>query len=152
MIDITNTKLIDVKKLFFDKAKVVRAVSKAARKTLNHIGGLIRLTARRSIKQAANHNSVSRPGKPPLSHTGLLKRFIMYAYDPSKESVVVGPVLLGGRRGKDAPHTLEFGGSTKVNSRRFGERRNVFIKARPYMYPALEKNQQTICKIFKNSI
>ncbi|MFA5291950.1 MAG: hypothetical protein WC496_02835 [Phycisphaerae bacterium] len=148
----TNKKLFEVKKLFFDRAKVIRAVSKAARKTLNHIGGLIRLTARRSIRDAKNHNAVSRPGKPPLSHTGLLKRFIMYAYEPSKETVVVGPVLLGGRQGKDAPHTLEFGGSAKANSRRLGGRRNVFIKPRPYMYPALEKNQQTICKILKNSM
>jgi hypothetical protein len=33
----------------------------------------------------------SEPGKPPFTHTGLLRKAILFAFDPLAESVVVGP-------------------------------------------------------------
>ncbi|MEN6385140.1 MAG: hypothetical protein ABFD79_08055, partial [Phycisphaerales bacterium] len=61
--------IFKVKTLFFDRPAVLAAVDSATRKVLNRIGGMIRLTARRSIKKAPNGKAVSKPGKPPLSHT-----------------------------------------------------------------------------------
>ena len=139
--------LIKVKELFFDTELVKRSVSKTVLQKLNHIGGLIRKTARNSIRP---RRSASKPGDPPNSHTGLLKDKLLYSFDKEAESVVVGPVLLN--RGTDAPHTLEFGGYTQIGSAWSLFKKRVFIKPRPYMAPALEKNRETIAKIWSDSI
>ena len=143
--------IVRVKQMFFDRAAVVSAVDKATLKVLNHIGGLIRLTARRSIRDASAHNQVSKAGKPPLSHCGLLKNYIWYSYDKSNRSVVVGPVALNAK-GKDVPHTLEYGGYSEEKGRRWTGTKNVFIKPRPYMAPALDKHTPAIAAMWKNSI
>ncbi len=140
-----GNQICKVKSLFFDSPAVIKAVDAATRKILNHIGGMIRLTAKRSIKKAPTHSAVSRPGKPPLSHTGLLKNYIWYSFDPQASSVVVGPVALRAK-GKDVPHTLEYGGSTKI------KKKNVHIAARPFMAPALNINAPKMAALWKNSI
>jgi hypothetical protein len=137
--------LFKVKTLFFDKPAVLAAVDKATRKVLNRIGGMIRLTARRSIKKAPNGKAVSKPGKPPLSHTGLLRNYIYYSFDPQARSVVVGPVALRAK-GKNVPHTLEYSGSTKIRNK------NIHIAARPYMAPALAVNKSRMAAVWKNSV
>jgi hypothetical protein len=137
--------LFKVKTLFFDKPAVVAAVDKATRKVLNRIGGMIRLTARRSIKKAPNGKSASKPGKPPLSHTGLLRNYIYYSFDPQARSVVVGPVALRAK-GKNVPHTLEYSGNTKIRNK------NIHIAARPYMGPALAVNKSRMAAVWKNSV
>jgi hypothetical protein len=134
-----------VKTLFFDSPAVIAAVDTATRKVLNRIGGMLRLTARRSIKKASTHSAVSKPGKPPLSHTGLLKNYIWYSFDPQNSSVVVGPVALKAK-GKDVPHTLEYGGKTKVKNR------NVHIAPRPFMAPSLNVNAPKMAALWKNSV
>ena len=137
--------LYKVKTLFFDSPAVLAAVDNATRKVLNRIGGMIRLTARRSIKKAPSHKSVSKPGKPPLSHTGLLRNYIYYSFDPHSRSVVVGPAALNAK-GKNVPHTLEYSGSTRIKGK------NVHIAARPFMGPALTVNQPRMAVLWKNSI
>ena len=74
-----------VKGLFFDSKKVVNATTRAERKVLSRFGAYVRRSARSSIRK---RKKVSEPGKPPSSHTGLLKRFIFFAYDPGRKSVV----------------------------------------------------------------
>ncbi|OHB58790.1 MAG: hypothetical protein A2Y12_00110 [Planctomycetes bacterium GWF2_42_9] len=137
--------LCKVKTLFFDSPIVLAAVDSATRKVLNRIGGMIRLTARRSIKKAPSHNAVSKPGKPPLSHTGLLRNYIYYSFDPSSRSVLVGPVALNAI-GKDVPRTLEYSGSTRIKGK------NVHIAARPFMGPALTVNQPRMAALWQNSV
>jgi hypothetical protein len=134
-----------VKNLFFDSPAVLAAVDSATRKVLNRIGGMIRLAARRSIKKAASHTTVSKPGKPPLSHTGLLRNYIYYSFDPQSRSVVVGPVALNAK-GKDVPRTLEYSGSTRIKGK------NVHIAARPFMGPALAVNQPRMAALWQNSV
>jgi hypothetical protein len=140
-----------VKTLFFDSPAVVAAVDSATRKVLNRIGGMIRLTARRSIKKAPSHTAVSKPGKPPLSHTGLLRNYIYYSFDPQPRSVVVGPVALNAK-GKDVPRTLEHGGRAVISSQRSVFRRTINIKKRPYMQPALLANKDGMAALWKNSV
>ncbi|MEN6385311.1 MAG: hypothetical protein ABFD79_08930 [Phycisphaerales bacterium] len=137
--------LCKVKTLFFDSPAVVQAVDSATRKVLNRIGGMIRLTARRSIKKASTHNAVSKPGKPPLSHTGLLRNYIYYSFDPQARSVIVGPVALRAK-GKNVPHTLEYSGTAKIRNK------NIHIAARPYMTPALTVNQPRMAALWQNSV
>lgn len=137
-----------IRAMFFDRPKVARAVDRAKRRVLSKAGAFIRQRARTSIRP---RKRTSRPGEPPTSHTGLLRRFIFFGYDRQRESVVVGPV--GFRRSK-APHVLEVGGRTQVESRRGGKgrKRTVRIAARPYMAPALEKEQSNLPKVWRNSV
>ena len=78
---------------FFDRAAVVRAVDQATRRNLSRFGAYVRQRAKTSIRRPPKTATVriSRPGRPPYSHTGLLKRFIFFAYDADRQSVVIGP-------------------------------------------------------------
>ncbi|MEP0848620.1 MAG: hypothetical protein HRF50_17580 [Phycisphaerae bacterium] len=137
-----------IKNLFFDRPKVQRAVDKAKRQALSRAGAFIRTTAKHSIRK---RKGSSPPGKPPHSHTGLLRRFIFFGYDPATDSVVVGPV---GFKRSSAPNVLEFGGVTTVVRRRRGKvvKRKVRIAKRAYMGPALEKERPKLPKVWANSV
>ena len=138
-----------VKQFFFDKAKVIRAVDKARRAVLSKAGAFIRTTARRSLRR---RKGPAPPGQPPHSHTGLLKRFLYFAYEPASDSVVIGPAKLN--KPGAAPRVLEHGGKTMVQQRRRGRvvRRRVSIEARPYMGPALEKERPKLPKLWAGSV
>ena len=90
-----------IKSLFFDRPKVQRAVDKAKRAVLSRAGAFVRQTAKQSIRK---RKGVAPSGKPPHSHTGLLRRFIFFGYDCGSDSVVVGP--LGFKR-SDAPNVSD---------------------------------------------
>ena len=141
-----------MKSLFFDRPKVRKAVDRGKRRALSRAGAFIRQRARTSIRRRRRS---SRPGEPPSSHTGLLRRFILFGYDRQRDSVVVGPV---GFRRSQAPNVLEFGGRTIVESgraRRSGrarKKRTVRIAARPYMRPALEKERSNLPAVWRNSV
>ena len=134
--------------MFFDQPKVTRAVDRAKRRVLSKAGAFIRTRARTSIRK---RKRTSRPGDPPSSHAGHLRRMILFGYDRQRESVVVGPV---GFRRSTAPNVLEVGGRTVVTRRRRGktQKRTVRIAARPYMAPALEKERSNLPKVWRNSI
>ncbi len=138
-----------IKAMFFDRPKVQRTVDRAKRRSLSRAGAFIRQRARTSIRR---RKRTSRPGEPPTSHTGLLRRFILFGYDRRSDSVVVGPV--GFRRSR-APNVLEFGGRTTVAAGRRGrqkKKRTVRIAARPYMRPALEKERSQLPAVWRNSV
>lgn len=137
-----------IKQMFFDRPKVKRAVDAARRKVLSKAGAFIRQTARTSIRK---RRGSSKPGQPPHSHVGLLRRFILFGYDKQRDSVVVGPV---GLKASTTPRVLERGGTTTVTRRRRGKRteRRVRIAARPYMNPALEKERPKLPELWRNSV
>ncbi len=139
---------MQVKTLFFDKQTVLRAVDQAKRAVLSKAGAFIRTTAKHSIRK---RKGPAPPGKPPHSHTGLLKRFIFFGYDPASDSVVVGPV---GFKRSTAPHVLEFGGKSEVRYRRRGKvvKTRATIAERPYMGPALEKERPKLPKRWAGSV
>ena len=139
-----------IKSLFFDRPKVRRAVDRGKRRALSRAGAFIRQRAKTSIRKRKRS---SLPGQPPSSHTGLLRKFILFGYDRRSDSVVVGPV---GFRRRRAPNVLEFGGRTRVETKRRGGRKKrkrvVRIAARPYMRPALEKERSSLPKVWRNSV
>lgn len=142
-----------VKAMFFDRPRVQRAVSHANRRALSRAGAFVRTRARTSMRK---HRDTSRPGRPPYAHQGSLRRMILFGYEPSRETVVVGPV---GFRSSDAPNALEFGGRTTVvrrrRSSRMGQRvikTRVRIAARPYMAPALDKERPNLPALWRNSV
>jgi hypothetical protein len=93
----------------------------------------------------------SKPGEPPRVRLGHLKRLLFYAYDPQRESVVVGPERF--RKGQ-APSVLEEGGTATVTGFEGGKivRRRIRVKPRPYMGPALEKERPRLPLRWRNSV
>ena len=133
-----------IKDVFFDRQAVISAVDVAKRKVLSKAGAFIRQTAKTSIRK---RKGSSPPGQPPFSHEGSLRKFILFGYDRSSDSVVVGPV---GFKNSTAPAVLEHGGATVVVRR--GKRSPVKIAARPYMWPAFEKERPKLPLLWRNSV
>jgi hypothetical protein len=135
------------KQMFFTSKAVLSATDRATRRVLSKFGAYVRRTAKSSIRK---RKAISRPGKPPSSHTGLLKRFILFGYDPAKRSVVIGPLRLTRDGRGDAPQALEEGGTSRTVRR--GRKKRVKIKARPYMGPAMEKEKPKLPHMWRNSV
>jgi hypothetical protein len=138
------------KSLFFDRAKVVRATDRASRRVLSRFGAFVRQRAKSSIRSRKG-KTTSQPGSPPRSHTGLLKRFILFGYDPRKQSVVIGPAPLPSTRGK-ASELLEYGGTTTLRDQRSGRRRRARYQARPFMGPAFTAEQPKLAPMWRDVI
>ncbi|MGC9455262.1 MAG: hypothetical protein ACP5HU_10415 [Phycisphaerae bacterium] len=138
---------IVTKQMFFDAKKVRRATDRATRRVLSRFGAFVRRTARSSIRK---RKRISRPGRPPSSHTGLLKRFIFFGYDTRARSVVIGPARLTQTGRGEAPSLLEYGGWTTLKRR--GRRKRARYKARPFMGPAFEKEKPQLPAMWRSSI
>jgi hypothetical protein len=138
-------KLSQAKGLFFDRQAVTNAADRATRKVLSKFGAFVRQTARTSIRR---RKSISEPGQPPSSHTGLLKRNIFFVFSPEARSVVIGPTLLN--KGTDAPRLLEHGDT--VVRRRRKRRVRMKYRPRPFMGPAFDKEQQKLPALWRNSV
>lgn len=138
-----------IKGLFFDRQKITRAVDKAKRAVLSKAGAFIRTVARTSIRK---RKGSAPPGSPPHSHVGLLRKFILFGYDRTSDSVVVGPAKLN--KPNEAPRVLEHGGTTTATRFARGKRRSrrVRIAARPFMGPALEKERSKLPKLWAGSV
>lgn len=167
---------MEIKKFFFDRKAVTSRTDSAKRNVLSKIGAFIRTTAQRSMRR---RKSASKPGSPPSAHKGLLKKFLYFGYDPSSDSVVVGPVRLG--KG-EAPPLNEYGGmarrtkvvgsgrkafsprqaksfAAKIRTGQIVGRKQAPRKAyqakypgRPFMGPALEKEKPNIPSQWANSV
>ena len=134
-----------VKKLFFDRKRVIDAVGRAQRQQLSKAGAFVRRRARSSIRR---RKKISAPGSAPSSHTGLLKRNIFFAYEPKRASVIIGPVRLN-KPGR-APRILELGGQVRRKVR--SKRRTLSYQPRPYMGPALVAEAPKFPDLFRNSV
>jgi hypothetical protein len=135
------------KRLFFDRPAVMRAVDPAKRRALARFGGFVRQTARRSIRKRKRS---ARPGEPPSSHSGELRRGIFFAYEPSRASVVIGPARLNGAsryRGKTVPQLMEEGGTIQRDGQR------LTYDAHPFMGPAFDKGKRKLIPgVFRDSV
>lgn len=139
-----------IKKNFFDSEKVLKAVDANNRRKLSRFGAFVRTRSKSSIRK---RKRASKPGEPPSSHTGILKKFIYFSYDEATKSVVVGPAAL--RNNSTAPRLLEHGGSgvtSKFVNRRGQIHRRGFWRARPFMRPAFEKELPSFLQSLKDSI
>jgi hypothetical protein len=130
---------------FFDRQKVTKAVSRSERRVLSKFGAFVRRGAKSSIRK---RKSVSQPGRPPSSHTGLLRKMIFFVYEPSRSSVVIGPIELN--RGTDAPRLLEHGG--QVVRRQGKQRTRMVYRPRPFMGPALERELPKLPAMWRDSV
>lgn len=135
--------------MFFDRDKVVREADKATRANLSKAGAFVRTAARSSIRK---RKSISAPGSPPSSHTGLLRQ-IFFGWDSQSRTVVVGPMRLNQKIG-NAPEALERGGISEIMTgpRRKRRRRRIGVHARPFMLPALKQEAPKFPGLWANSI
>jgi hypothetical protein len=78
----------------------------------------------------------SKPGDPPKTIIGTIKRQLFYGLDNDFKTVVVGPVLFAPKTG--APHDLEEGAKQ--------------LQPRPFMGPAKEKIQPQIAGFFRDAV
>ena len=134
------------KSMFFDTAKVKKAVSTGTRKVLSKFGAFVRTAARHSIRK---RKAVSEPGQPPSSHVGLLRKLIYFGYDPSRKSVVIGPTPLHGTA--EAPPLLEYGGRARRRGRK-GHNVMASYRARPFMGPAFEREKPKLPAMWAGSV
>lgn len=137
---------------FFDREAVQRKVDLATRRVLSRFGAFTRTRAKSSIRRPPKKSGLraSEPGRPPYSHTGLLRKFIFFAYDGSRHSVVIGPAKLSDKRGS-APELLEHGGSV-TGKDPSGGRRRMRYESRPYMRPAFEAELEGLPDLWKDSV
>lgn len=88
-----------------DDPVIRKYLDEKSRRALNVLGSVTMREARRLIRK---RKQPSKPGEPPSSPTGTLKRTIFYGYDTSARSVVVGPYRM--RSKVNVPYVLEYGG------------------------------------------
>lgn len=108
------------KDLFFDRARVINAISAENHKRLAKAGAFIRRRARTAILR--RRKRTSRPGEPPSVYsrdTFATLRNILFFLSKDWESVVVGPRVVPSRRlrrsnRRTVPELLEKGGVSMV--------------------------------------
>lgn len=131
---------VDIKySQFFDRPKVMKAVKDGVKSTLSRAGAFVRQRAKTSIRK---RKKIGTPGSPPSSHNGRLRDGIIFGYEETRQSVVVGPTLLK-RANPTAPHVLEFGGSGKGGA--------IYNKF-PFMQPALLAEKDKFPGLFTGAI
>lgn len=180
-----------LKSNFFDRAAIENRVKQAKRRILSKMGAFVRTRAissmlRHAVRKGFGHKSkvsdregVSPPGEPPYPHTGMLVRWILFAWDDATGGVVVGPmktnqVFFDRHRMPvtgTVPAVLEYGGQITIlewfragvwqradlrSKRRLGERpkrwRTVTIAPRPFMGPALQAELPNFPEMLRNSV
>ena len=148
----------DIRRLFFDKAAVMNQMDTRARVALGKFGALVRKSAIASVKEAppSRHSSA---GSPPFSHMAAKRRainrkrkaegrpkakpgfkglkHILFAYEPAKRSVIIGPAS-NRKRSLTIPEILEEG--------------KLDVAERPMMGPAFEKGKASLPSIWAGSV
>ena len=148
----------DVRKLFFDRAAVASAMDTRARVALGKFGALVRKTAIASVREAP-HGRHAPAGSAPFSHMAARRRainrkrkaegrpkakpgfkglkHILYAYDPAKQSVIIGPAS-NRKRSITIPEILEQG--------------ELGISSRPFMKPAFDTARPQLDSLWAGSV
>lgn len=145
----------------FDTNKLVSKTVDFAKRKVIRQALYIRSTAKHSIRSAKSYMDHSAPGKPPLSHSGLLKRFIFSDWDDLGGSVVVGPAIINAssRHTKSSvpvPQLLEEGGDFQRLQLPDSQHKDSWwetqhMAARPYMAPALEKSKTKLSMFWEQA-
>lgn len=117
-------------KIQFFFQKLIRRVRYAENKALYRVAGLIRVTARRTMR---NRPGPSKAPKPPHVHTEAGLKEIYFSVFGNK--AIIGPVKFPGSNqyNEPVPHVHEFGGT--YTSRFYYNH----FPQRPYMSLALKK-------------
>lgn len=179
------------KKFFFTADAVTKRLEKAKLTALRRFGGYLAKTAKRSMRY---RKGPSAPGQPPSAHKNkrraalkkmgramnngaLLRELLFFAYDPTTDTVVVGPQGFaakgsnvptpqlheeGGERTGQKGDVLEVKNPAGRDERgRFFSRgvhlirmegKRLRFPARPYMAPALKKTRAKFAEMFRSTL
>lgn len=151
---------------FFDRKAIVRAVGKARSRILNEEGRMVRKEAQKSL---VYRQKAAPAGSPPSAHrtrsvtrksrssgrirrrsVSLLREFLFYSFDPSSQSVVIGPVRLGNTVDPGSLEALEYGGRSSILDH--GKKTSVRISAHPFMRPALKRVTPQFLSLWRDSV
>lgn len=149
---------MDFKLLFFDRQAVRDHAEAKARSALGKFGAMVRKAAIASIKNAPATQHASA-GSPPFSHMSAKRRkinqrrkaegkqpvkggfkvlkHILFAYEPTKRSVIIGPA------------------SNRTRSITSPERREegkLAVSQHPFMGPAFEKTEPKMPSLWASSV
>jgi hypothetical protein len=134
------SQLAEVKKQFFDRLTVKKALDRKTLKVLNSFGGTVRKTAQYSMR---SRKGPSKAGEPPHAHgKKLLRKLLFYSLDPKSKSVIIGPILKPTTEKLHIPRTHEIGGSIKQKH----------YPPRPYMKPAFAKHVGKVAALYKSKV
>jgi hypothetical protein len=135
-----------VKATFLDRAEISGAIDAGTRRALSKFGAFVRTRSRSSIRK---RKKASKPGSPPSSHVGTLKKLIFFTYDAQKKSVVIGPTLFSGTKfigtKSGAPETLEYSGDVTIREAVKGAKK-ARSKAQAKAYRRLLKERRLIAE------
>lgn len=138
-----------------DLKKVLTKEKKGKAKSLKHAGAIIRKAAQQSL--TPGNGKPSRPGNPPHSQSGTLKKSILFDVD-ADGVLVIGPAKRSyGFYGNIHEHGGSFVVGQKKRGRKFkdgGDRkgRKMNFPKRPFMKPALENNLDKLPLSFQGRI
>ena len=139
----------------FQSSLVLREMRKVTTRFLFGFGAYTRGVARRSLGKP---KSVSKPGNPPASHTGVIKRSLLFGVERDSRNVVIGPsqehpaVPQKARNKKGVvPPILEYGGILMMFRKRAGKKVPIKYTARPFMGPAFEIAKANLSTIWGNA-
>lgn len=142
--------LPQMKTNFFTSDKVIRRLGVAKARAMSRAGAKQRTVMRRLIR--FRKKKKSEPGNPPFAHVksgefGL--RTIYYAYNPTIESTVIGP--LAGRKsgGESVPKKVN-DGATYLKRGKNGKVFTVTLKKRPFKEPALSIYKTSYPEEYRN--
>lgn len=171
---------LDKSRFFVDSNTLLAKIDGAKRKNLSLSGAILRRSAQESMRY---RRKPSEPGQPPSAHKEgrgpLLRKRLFFAFEPSTESVVVGPEALAGSK-VEAPEVMEHGGTLersyyrrsasgrklrsqaakaafirKVRAgsiRRERIKKTITVAARPFMAPTLTRNQSKLAGVWADSV
>lgn len=105
--------------LFVDRRAVREVMDRRTLAVFGRFGAFVRKVAQRSIRR---RKRPSQPGSPPSSHSGELRRFLYFAVDTRRRSVVIGPAATNQTFFDDdmrpvrgtVPEVLEYGGAITI--------------------------------------
>ena len=141
---------MDVKKAFFDRQKIEKAIGRANAKAMGDALRAIRQEARQSLLR--RKTKPSPPNGPPYTRTtGQMNlKFILYYYDKVTQTGVVGPIKFSGKTldgaGRALSNTLpafmEFGGSASTAEYQWLDTSTNVINRRFQRYDQLKKSSR----------
>lgn len=166
-----------VKDSFFDRKAIQDELGKTYARALSKAGAFIRTTARRSMRRRKRASEPGTPPSVHSRNAVANLRNILFAYDRRRQSVVIGPVLLNQKQSLNGqllagtvPQLHEFGGTAGIREKLEADKngdvvwvprgrgrlrrgqptrvRQAQYPARPFMWPALEKEAPGFPELF----
>jgi hypothetical protein len=141
------------KGMFFDRALVEGKIDRQTSVVMSRFGAFVRKTARGNFRR----KTAKQPVPPkPRNLTDKLRGAILFGWDATRRTVVVGPWLFPNTRDKEnpPPKRVERGGDYRITRRIKGVMKSYPAKYRefPFMRNALKEELPNLPLLWRNTI